>query len=154
MRVVLDTNVLARAAMRMSGLGRELLLRCTENPHVLVLSEFIILEVSRALRYPRMRKSHGLSDQDIEEYIGDLRSACVIVLLPDETPPAVVPADPADDPVVATAIVGQATVLCSLDRHLHQPEVAAYCRAHGVEVMRDVELMHRLRASDEGSQEQ
>ena len=154
MRVVLDTNVLARTVIRTSGLGRELLLRCTENPHVLVLSEFIISEVSRVLRYPRMRKSHGLSDQDIEEYLGDLRSACVIVLLPDETPPTVVPADPADDPVVATAIVGQATVLCSLDRHLHQPEVTAYCRAHGVEVIRDVELMQRLRESDEGAIDQ
>jgi predicted nucleic acid-binding protein len=66
MRIVLDTNVLARAAMRTSGLGRELLLRCTENPHVLVLSEFIISEVSRVLRYPRVRKSHGLSDQATE----------------------------------------------------------------------------------------
>jgi predicted nucleic acid-binding protein len=42
MRIVLDTNVLARAAIQTSGLARELLLRCAENPHVLVLSEFII----------------------------------------------------------------------------------------------------------------
>jgi putative PIN family toxin of toxin-antitoxin system len=151
MRIVLDTSVLARAAMRTSGLGRELLLRCTEAPHVLVLSEFIISEVSRVLRYARMRKAHGLSDQDIEEYIAHLRSAGVIVLLPDELAPAVVPADQGDDPIVATAIVGQATVLCSLDRHLHRPEVVTCCRDHGIEVMRDVQLMQRLRQPGEGS---
>ena len=72
MRIVLDTNVLARAAMRTSGLARELLLHCTEDPHVLVLSEFLISEVSRVLRYARMRKAHGLGDEDIEEYLGHL----------------------------------------------------------------------------------
>lgn len=78
MRIVLDTNVLARAAMRTFGLGRELLLRCTENPHVLVLSEFIISEVSRVLRYARMRKAHGQSDQDIEEYIGRVERLALV----------------------------------------------------------------------------
>jgi predicted nucleic acid-binding protein len=41
MRIVLDTNVLARAATPTSGLACELLLRCTKSPHVVVLSEFI-----------------------------------------------------------------------------------------------------------------
>jgi putative PIN family toxin of toxin-antitoxin system len=145
MRIVLDTNVLARAATPTSGLACELLLRCTKSPHVVVLSEFILSEVSRVLRYARMRKAHGLTDQDIEEYVADLKSACVTVLLPDESPPAIVTPDPKDDPILATAIAGQAAVLCSLDRHLHRPEVVAYCRDHGIEVMTDVELMRRLR---------
>ncbi len=96
-----------------------------------------------------MRKVHGLSDEDIEAYVGHLRSASVIVLLPQETPPAVVPADPADDPIVATAMVGQTAVLCSLDRHLHRPEVLAYCHTHGIEVLSDVQLMQRLRAPEQ-----
>src|SRR3972149_5153015 len=100
MRIVLDTNVLARAAMRTFGLARELLLRSTEDPHALVLSEFIISEVSRVLRYARMRKAHGLSDEDIDEYLGHLRSGCVTVLLPDEPPPAIVGMDPKDDPIL------------------------------------------------------
>jgi hypothetical protein len=41
MRVVFDTNVLARAATRTSALSRELLLRCTNVPHVVAISEFI-----------------------------------------------------------------------------------------------------------------
>jgi len=145
MRIVLDTNVLARAAIRVSGLARELLLRCTEDPHVIVLSEFIISEVSRVLRYPRMRNAHRLSDEEIEQYLGHLRSVCVVVVLPTETPPPVVAADAQDDPIVATAVVGQVAVLCSRDRHLHQPEVVAYCRDHAIEVMDDIDLMRRLR---------
>jgi len=71
------------------------------------------------------------------------------VHLPEEPLPAIVTTDPKDDPIVATAIASQAAVLCSLDGHLHQAEVVAYCRAHGIEVMPDVELMRRLRESDE-----
>ncbi len=149
MRIVLDTNVLARAAIPTSGLARELLLRCTKSPHVVALSEFILSEVSRVLRYARMRKAHRLTDQDIEAYVADLKSACVTVLLPEEPPPAIVTTDPKDDPILATAIAGQAAVLCSLDRHLHRPEVVAYCRGHGIKVMTDVELMRRLRKSGE-----
>ena len=148
MRVVLDTNVLARAAPNVRACA-ELLLRCCEDPHVFLLSEFIISEVSRVLRYPRMRKVHGLSDEDIEQYLGYLRSGCVVVALPAEPPPAVVASDPQDDPIVATAVAGRASVLCSLDRHLYQPGVVAYCGAHGIEVMGDIDLMRRLQTSSE-----
>jgi putative PIN family toxin of toxin-antitoxin system len=153
MRIVLDTNVLARAALPTSGLARELLMRCTKSPHVVVLSEFILSEVSRVLRYPRMQKAHGLTDHEIEEYVADLKSACITVLLPDEPPPAIVAADPNDDPILATAIAGQAAVLCSLDRHLHRPEVVAYCRARGIEVMTDAVLIDRLRESGEQAED-
>jgi predicted nucleic acid-binding protein len=91
-----------------------------------------------------MRKAHGLGDRGIEEYLADLKSACAMVSLPEEPPPAIVTTDPEDDPLLATVIASQAAVLCSLDRHLHQPEVAAYCRAHGIDVVTDVELMRRL----------
>ncbi len=148
MRIVLDTNVLARAATPRAGLSRALLTRCTQEPHALVLSEFIITELSRVLRYERMRKAHGLDDQGIEGYLADLKSECAAVPLPAEPPPAIVTTDPKDDSILATAIAGQAAVLCSLDRHLHQPEAVAYCRAHGIEVLTDVELMRRLREGD------
>jgi predicted nucleic acid-binding protein len=66
MRIVLDPNLLVRTAMRTSELARELLLQCTEDPHVVAISEFILSEVSRVLRYPRMRQFHGLGDEDVE----------------------------------------------------------------------------------------
>ena len=92
---------------------------------------------------------HGLSDHGIEEYLADVRSACVMVILPEEPLPTILTTDPKDDPILATAIAGQAAVLCSLDRHLHQPEAVAYCRAHGIDITTDVELMRRLREGGE-----
>jgi len=65
--------VLARAAMRTSGLARALLSRCTRSPHVVAISEFILSELSRALHYTRMRKAHGLTDLEIEGYVADLK---------------------------------------------------------------------------------
>ena len=152
MRIVLDTNILARAAARTPGPARELLLRCLDSPHVLLLSEFLLAEVTRALQYPRMRKVHGLGDEDIADYVNYLKTASVTVLLPEGTSPAVVRADTEDDPIVATAVVGLANVLCSRDHHLYQPQVVAYCRARGVEVMNDLDLLNWLRKGGEGAE--
>ncbi len=52
--------------------------------------------------------------------------------------------DPDDDPVVYTAVDGQADVLCTLDRDLFQPNVAAFCREKHIAVMTDVELLRIL----------
>ena len=109
----------------------------------------MISELSRVLRYARVQELHGLSDRGIEEYLAALKSACATVFLPEQPLPAIVAMDPKDDPILATAVAGQAAVLCSLDRHLHQPDVVAYCRAHGIDVVTDVELMRRLREGAE-----
>ena len=47
-------NVLARRQRERQALSRELLLHCTNLPHVVAISEFILSEVSRVLRYPRI----------------------------------------------------------------------------------------------------
>ena len=148
MRIVLDSNVLARAARPVRGPAREALLRCTEEPHVLVLSAFIVSELRRVLRYERVRKMHGLDDAGIERYVADVESAALIVALPVTSQEAIVARDPKDDPIVHTAVAGAAEFLCTRDRHLHDAEVTAYCRARGIEVVDDVALLARLRASE------
>lgn len=60
---------------------------------------------------------------------------------------AVVSADPDDDPIVATAVAGQAEVLCTRDRHLRTPAVRAYCSGQGIQVFTDLELLPLLRAA-------
>jgi len=59
-------------------------------------------------------------------------------------------ADPNDDPVVYTAVVGQADVLCALDRDFYAAEVVAFCQERGIEIMNDVELLRRLRGETRG----
>lgn len=58
----------------------------------------------------------------------------------------VVPNDPDDDPIVATAVAGNARYLCTLDKHLHQPTVKEYCRVRGIEIVTDVELLEILKS--------
>jgi hypothetical protein len=43
--------------------------------------------------------------------------------------PCVVPSDRDDDPVVDTAVVGKADVLCTLNRDFYNPLVLSYCRS-------------------------
>jgi predicted nucleic acid-binding protein len=52
--------------------------------------------------------------------------------------------DPNDDPVLYTALAGQADVLCTLDNAFYAPEVIEICRKQGISVMNDVELLRRI----------
>ena len=148
MRAVLDTNILARPAYRDTGPAGEVLGRISRSPHVLVMSSAILQELKRVLRYPRMRQLHRLSDDQINQYLVDIETAALVVSpQPDQVSP-VVSDDPDDDLVIATAIVGQAEKLCTLDRHLHQPQVREYCKQRGIEILTDVELLDLLRTTE------
>jgi len=58
MRVVLDTNILARSSYRLEGPAAEVLERVTAPPHVLILSAASLEELARVLDYPRFRAFH------------------------------------------------------------------------------------------------
>jgi predicted nucleic acid-binding protein len=61
--------------------------------------------------------------------------------------PGIVPHDPKDDPILQTAIVGHADVLCTRDRHLFHNDVLAECARHSLRVVRDDDLLNELRKS-------
>ena len=148
MRVVLDTNILARATPGSGGPARELFRRCSRPPHAIVLSSELLSELSRVLRYERLRRIHGLTDDEIDEHVSDVRDASVLVLPVDSQSENIVPGDPDDNSVIATAIVGQAEILCTRDRHFQHPDVQAYCAERGIRVMSDIELIELLREAD------
>lgn len=146
MRIVVDTNVLARAVRGGIGPAAELLGFVMAPPHVFILSPFVLAELARVLRYPRMRLLHKLDDAQLDAYVQSLQAAAMIVNPPAAATTQIVSADPDDDPVVATAVHGQAEVLCTRDRHLNSPAVKAYCSNHGIEVLTDIEVLQILRA--------
>ena len=76
----------------------------------------------------------------------DSNTASLVVTLPGTVSASVVPHDPQDNPVVATAVAGQAEVLCTRDHHLLHPDVVAYCAQHKIQVLGDLELLRQLRA--------
>jgi len=144
MRIVLDTNVLVRANIKVQGPARDLLLKIAYSDHVLVTSPFLLREVERALAYPRLQKLWRLTLQDIQEHVQFLVKISELVHPIIEAP--VVLQDPNDDPVVYTAIQGKADVLCTLDRDFYEAEVVAFCRKRGVSVVDDVELLQKLKS--------
>jgi putative PIN family toxin of toxin-antitoxin system len=147
MRIVLDTNVLARAATGPPSPASELLLRCVTHPQLLCVSPYLLTELNRVLRYPRVQKLHGMSDIEIEAFVRDIQLASLTVTVLPAAVAAVVAKDPDDDPIVATAIIAQASYLCTRDQHLFSGSVVEYCAARGISVVSDIELLSRLKAT-------
>jgi len=147
MRIVLDTNILVRATAKAKGPARELLQVIVNTPeHVLLLSPFLLMELERVLSYDRVRAVVKLNDEEIAEYLGYLRAEAVSEIVFPGPAPSVVPSDADDDPVVHTAVVGRADVLCTLNRHFFHPSVLDYCQQRGVLVATDVEMLDFLRS--------
>jgi putative PIN family toxin of toxin-antitoxin system len=144
MRIVLDTNILARANPNSRGVARTLLLTILESAdHVLVLSPFLLRETERVLNYPRLQAIWPLTPLDIEQYTQALQDFAELVN--PQVGGRLVPHDQEDDPVLETVFAGRAQVLCTLDRHFHERTVLESCREHGVQVLTDVELLSMLR---------
>ena len=147
MRIVLDTNVLARALSGPRGPAGELLRR-VHSPHVLVLSFPLLDELARVLRYERLRRIHGLGDDLLNLFLVQLQSAGVVVDVAKGASHGVVAHDLDDDFLIATARAGNAEVICTLDRHLHRPNVVQYCEERGIRIMSDIELLQTLRGME------
>ncbi|MGA2034661.1 MAG: putative toxin-antitoxin system toxin component, PIN family [Thermoguttaceae bacterium] len=143
MRVVLDTNVLVRAMASPSGPAGELFERVSAD-HVLAASLELLEELSRVLGYDSVRRIHRRTDVAIAEFLASLGGGATVVVLPKPLP-RVVPGDPKDDLVVATAVAGRADVICTLDHHFYQDKVRDYCREGMIEITDDLELLARLR---------
>jgi uncharacterized protein len=145
MRIVFDTNILARATGSPSGPASDLFGRtCTD--HVLIVSPELLAELTRVLSYDRVRRMHQLNDAGIEEFLASIESGSTVVSLPMPLP-RIVPDDPDDDMIVATAVVGRSDVLCTRNRHLFHQSVVDYCRRHAVEILDDIGLLKKERES-------
>ena len=74
MRITPDTGILVRMNVRTSGPARRLLDVILDGPHDLILSEFLLNEMARVLRYPRMQDLYKLTEEDILEHVELLRA--------------------------------------------------------------------------------
>jgi putative PIN family toxin of toxin-antitoxin system len=137
-----DTNILVRAIISPYGSAAELV-RIVVTNHSLVTSAYILSELYNVLRRPRIRKLHKLSDAKIRRLVSRFHQISRVVSLPEPLP-AVVLLDPKDNPIVMTAVAGRAEVLCTLDRHLREPQVVGLCARQGVRVLGDAELLAKL----------
>jgi predicted nucleic acid-binding protein len=103
-----------------------------------------LTELVRVLQYPRVQKFHRLSLDGCREFVASVEQMAEHVEL-SEDPGAAITTDPDDDPVIATALAGRADVLCTLDRHLHNPNMVSHCASLGIRILTDIELLDLLR---------
>jgi len=143
MRLVIDTNVLARVVFSPQGPAAELFDR-VRSEHLLVTSPEMLSELWRVLGYERVRRLHQLDDRGIEQFVREVERGSVLVRLPEHVP-EVVKADSDDDSVIATAILGQADAICTRNRHFYAEDVIAYLQKWTIEVVDDVQLLVLLR---------
>jgi len=112
-KIVLDTTILVRANEHSQGLARALLLSIVDSRHTLLLSNEMLHELSRVLRYPRLQTFYDLSEDLVYDYVVFLRRSSEIVPLnPFVTAPI---RDVNDVIVMQTAILGEADILCTKD---------------------------------------
>jgi putative PIN family toxin of toxin-antitoxin system len=143
-RIVLDTTILVRATENSHGIARDLLLNIVTSEHGLVLSNEILYELARVLRYPRLQALYRLSETRVYEFVGFLREVAEIVRL---SPVFNLPIRDVNDLIVVqTAVIGEANVLCAKDRDFYDPATAEFLSGVGISVMDDVSLLQRLRS--------
>ncbi len=145
MRLVLDTNILVRSVTGPDGPAAELMRYLELSNDVLVTSTFQLEEFGRVLQYERIHRMHQLNKERTDRHVRDLESAAVVVPLPATFFEGPVRADRDDNPIITTAIVGQADVICTRDKHFSDSAVQSYCTDRGIQIMTDVELLEVLR---------
>ena len=111
MRVVLNTGVLL-AALITSGTPPDLIYRAwRKKTFELITSEWQLDEVRRASRYPKLRKY--LKPAEAGTLMNGLRRQATVL---QELPTVELSPDPDDNPILATAIAGQADYLVTGDK--------------------------------------
>lgn len=144
MRLTLDAKILVCANGRATGRARKIFeILSSDSHHDLVLSRYILDEIARVLAYPRLQTLYRLTEEEIREYVREIEETCRLVQ-PVVTKPIVL-TDPADDPVLYTALDGNAHVLCTLNRDFSDTSVLAVCARNGLQVMTDVDLLRVFR---------
>ena len=114
MRILLDSNILVRAFAMPRGAAGQVLLETLSPEHRLVLSNEILFELARVLRFPRLTAIHKQSEDAVYDFTWRLRHVAELVS-PD--PLMVTPIrDRSDIVIVQAAITGRADVLCTHDR--------------------------------------
>ena len=114
MRAVLDANVLISAILSPRGTPARLLLAWQAGAFDLVVSPALLVELRRALAYPKLTRLVPPADADA--FVAWIGRSALLAADPEVEPP-IRAVDPADDYLIALAAVEQA-VLVSGDAHL------------------------------------
>jgi putative PIN family toxin of toxin-antitoxin system len=115
-RAVLDANVVVSAILSPKGIPARILTAWRAEEFSVVVSEAIMSEIGRVLRYPKIKRRHRWPEKQILTFLEDL--AHLSVFTPGDLSLSVIADDPADNRYLEASVEGQAEYLVSGDDHL------------------------------------
>jgi len=116
-KAVLDTNVIVSGVLKEDSVPGQLLKAfLEEDKFLLVTSMEILREIASVLKYPKIQKIHGWSDEKIEAFL--LRFLGVSLLTEGEIRVEVIKDDLEDNKFLSCALEGEADYIVSGDAHL------------------------------------
>lgn len=140
LRVVLDTNVFVSSLLVKVGVPAQIVDAWRARHYVLVTSPTIIAEARATLSYPRIRRKYCVTDGDIEQLI-DLLQRDALLVPGDADTAGAIPADPADEKILACALDAQADLIVS--GNLHLLDLVQY---QGIPILNARQFLERLAA--------
>jgi putative PIN family toxin of toxin-antitoxin system len=118
-RILLDTNLLVRAAITPQGSARAILRLIEESEqHSLLISAYLLSEVADVLRRERIRARWPLTDEEV------CLDCEFLARIGEEVPAQPLPPiieDPKDQAIIEAAVAGTAAVICTFDAHFYKP---------------------------------
>jgi putative PIN family toxin of toxin-antitoxin system len=112
----LDANVLVSAILSPRGTPAQILTAWRAEHFDLVISDAILAEIGRVLRYPKIAKRHRWSEGQLQAFLDGL--AHVAIRTPGTLTLAVITEDPPDDRYLECAVEGEAAYIVSGDQLL------------------------------------
>lgn len=116
LKAVIDANLFVSGIISKKGKPARLLQLWYERVFLVVISEQMLQELEKVLRYPRIKNKYNLKDEEIDQAISTIQKFAIV--LPDTLKLDVVKDDPDDNKVLACALIVKADYIVSGDRHL------------------------------------
>lgn len=115
LRAVFDTNVLVSYLLvHRPPIATLIDEHLAQGRFTLVSAPDLLEELARVLRYPRLQRFYSPEERD--RFVALIAALSELVELPEDLP--AISRDPADDRVIACAVVGRAEAIVSGDRDL------------------------------------
>jgi len=118
MRVVLDANVLVSAILSPRGTPAQILSAWRAEQFDVVISDAILAEIGRVLRYPKIARRHRWSEERLQIFLDDL--AHIAIPTPGGLTLTVITDDPSDNRYLECAVKGEAAYIVSGDADLQR----------------------------------
>jgi putative PIN family toxin of toxin-antitoxin system len=115
-KIVLDANIFVSAVIKSPSIPARILELIKEREVILILSNEILSEIRTALLYPRLRKLHRRSTDEIENFLEN--TAKISLMVPGKIKVQEIKDDPADNKYLSVALEGKADFIVSGNHHL------------------------------------